>query len=205
MDPKAFFKISYGVFILGSSCEGKVNACVTNTCIQIAANPIRIAISVLNKNYTCQMIKKSGTFALSILDGSCTFDTIKRFGFASGIDTDKFKDFPYATDIYGNPYLEQETCAEISAKVISFQDLGTHTLFMAEATDTKILSDLEPITYSDYQNHIKPKIYTSHSKKIIGWKCRICGFVYNGAELPADYMCPICSHPAEDFEPIYEM
>lgn len=204
MDSKAFYNISYGIFVLGTSHEGKINACITNTCIQIAANPVRIAISVLNKNLTCDMIRKSGTFALSILDSSCTFDTIKNFGFASGRDTDKFKNISYETDSNGNPYLKDQVCSLISAKVISSQDLGTHTLFIAEVTDAKVLSSLQPVTYSDYQKNIKPKTDAQKSKKIISWKCKICGYVYEGSELPADYTCPLCSHPAEDFEPIYE-
>ncbi len=209
MDSKALFSISYGVFILGSHDDTKINACVTNTCMQVASNPARLAITVINQNYTCGQIKACGTFALSVLDKSVTFDTISRFGFQSGRDTNKFADFPHSLDSNGNPYLNSQICALFSCKVISSQDLGTHTLFIAEIQDSKIMSDKAPLTYADYHKDIKPKKEASQEaanagKKIIGWRCKICGYEYEGAELPSDYECPICGHPAEDFEPIYE-
>lgn len=207
MDQKALFSLSYGVFILGSHDDTKINACVTNTCMQVAANPARLAITVINQNYTCAQIKKCGTFALSVLDKSVTFETIERFGFQSGRDADKFADFPHSLDANGNPYLNSQICALFTCKVLSSQDLGTHTLFIAEIEDSKVMSDKAPLTYADYHKDIKPKQGTAPEnagKKIIGWRCKICGYEYDGAELPSDYECPICGHPAEDFEPIYE-
>ena len=206
MDPKALFSLSYGVFILGSHDDNKINACVTNTCMQVAANPARLAITVINQNYTCGQIKECGTFALSVLDKSVTFDTIKHFGFQSGRDVDKFADFACSLDANGNPYLNEQVCAVFTCKVISSQDLGTHTLFVAEIEDSKVTSDKAPVTYADYHKDIKPNADkpAQSDKKIIGWRCKICGYEYEGAELPADYECPICGHPAEDFEPIYE-
>ena len=206
MDSKALFSISYGVFILGSHDENKINACVTNTCMQVAANPARLAITVINGNYTCEQIKKCGTFALSVLDKSVTFDTIKHFGFQSGHNADKFADFPCSIDANGNPFLNDQICAVFTCKVISSQDLGTHTLFIADIEDSRVTSDKAPVTYADYHKDIKPKADkpAQTDKKIIGWRCKICGYEYEGAELPADYECPICGHPAEDFEPIYE-
>ena len=206
MDSKALFSLSYGVFILGSHDDKKLNACVTNTCMQVAANPARLAITVINQNYTCGQIKECGTFALSVLDKSATFETIKHFGFQSGRDVDKFAAFPCSVDVNGNPYLNEEICALFTCKVISSQDLGTHTLFIAEIQDSKVTSDKAPITYADYHKDIKPNPAkpSESDKKIIGWRCKICGYEYDGAELPSDYECPICGHPAEDFEPIYE-
>lgn len=204
MDSKALFNLSYGVFILGTKVQDRLNACVTNTCMQIANDPVRIAISVLNRNHTCQMIKDSGTFALTVLDKTVTFETIKHFGFQSGRDVDKFKDFPYSLDANKNPFIKKEACAVISARVLASQDLGTHTLFIAEIQDAEILSKEKPVTYADYQNEIKPKPQAESGKKIIGWRCRICGYELMEAELPKDFICPLCGHPAEDFEPIYE-
>ncbi len=204
MDPKALFDISCGIFILGAKSGGKINACVTNTCMQVASNPPRIAISVLNRNLTCSMIKESGTFSLSILDKSCTLDTISRFGYQSGNDVDKFSGFQYATDKNGNPYLLKQIKSMISGRVISETDLGTHTLFVAEVSDSIVFGSSDPMTYLDYQNDVKPKPSTASKKKIIAWKCKICGFEYRGEVLPADFICPICAHTAEDFEPVYE-
>ena len=207
MDKKAIYNLTYGVFMLATKSGDKVNGCITNTCMQVAANPVRLAITVINQNYTCSQIKECGTFALSVLDKSVTYDTIERFGFQSGRDTDKFADFPHSLDANGNPYLNSQICALFSCKVISSQDLGTHTLFIAEIEDSKVMSDKAPVTYADYHKDIKPKQGTAPEnagKKIIGWRCKICGYEYDGAELPSDYECPICGHPAEDFEPIYE-
>ena len=205
MDNKALFSLQYGVFILGSQSNGKINACVTNTCMQVANDPVRIAISVINTNLTCQMIKDSGFFTLSVLDKKTTFETIKRFGYQSGKNVDKFEVFTdYSMDQNGCPYLSSQICALFSAKVIAAQDLGTHTLFTAEVLDAKITSREEPITYAYYQSYIKPKPAAPTTGKIVGWRCKICGYVHNSPELPNDFTCPLCGHPAEDFEPIYE-
>ncbi len=205
MDNKALFNLSYGVFMLSTKSGEIANGCITNTCMQVANSPTRIAISVLNANYTCELIKKSGVFALSILDQTCTFETIKHFGFQSGRDVNKFADVQMPIDVNGVSYLGWQTCAMLSCKVVSVQDLGSHTLFVAEVVDAKVLSENTPLTYADYHSKVKPKSAEKiKDKKIIGWRCKICNYVYEGSELPADYSCPICGHGAEDFEPIYE-
>ena len=155
MDPKALYNLSSGVFILGTKVDGKINACVTDTCMQVANSPVRIAISVMNTNLTFEMIKKSKSFSLSVLDETCTFETIKHFGMQSGRYLNKFETFPYTFDENKNPYITKQVCTIISAKVVSEQDLGTHTLFIAEITNAKIISESKPITYTDYQKKIK--------------------------------------------------
>lgn len=208
MDKKAIYNLSYGVFMVSTKVGEVANGCITNTCIQVASNPVRIAISVLNSNYTCDLIKESGIFAVSILDNDCTFETIKHFGFQSGRDVDKFENITPPTDCNDVPYLGWQSCAVISGKVVEQHDLGTHTLFIAEVVDAKVLSDKEPITYAKYQNEIKPKNNVASAKedgkKIVGWRCKICNYVYEGSKLPEDYACPLCGHGADDFEPIYE-
>lgn len=208
MDKKAIYNLSYGVFMVSTKAGEVANGCITNTCIQVASNPLRIAISVLNSNYTCDLIKESGIFAVSILDNDCTFETIKHFGFQSGRDVDKFGNITPPTDCNDVPYLGWQSCAVISGKVVEQHDLGTHTLFIAEVVDAKVLSDKEPITYAKYQNEIKPKNNVASAKeagkKIVGWRCKICNYVYEGSKLPEDYACPLCGHGADDFEPIYE-
>lgn len=205
MDKKALYSLSYGVFMLSTKAGDKINGCITNTCMQVANSPTRVAISVLNSNYTCELIKESGYFALSILDQTVTFETIKYFGFQSGRDVNKFEELTPPTDQNGIPYLGWQSCAVISCKVVSSEDLGSHTLFIAEVEDAKVLSENAPLTYADYQSKVKPKPEKkAEDKKIVGWRCKICNYVYNGSELPADYTCPLCGHGAEDFEPIYE-
>lgn len=191
MDKKAIYNLSYGVFMVSTKAGEVANGCITNTCIQVASNPVRIAISVLNSNYTCDLIKESGIFAVSILDNDCTFETIKHFGFQSGRDVDKFGNITPPTDCNDVPYLGWQSCAVISGKVVEQHDLGTHTLFIAEVVDAKVLSDKEPITYAKYQNEIKPKNNVASAKedgkKIVGWRCKICNYVYEGSKLPEDY------------------
>ena len=204
MDNKALFNLTYGVFVLSAKAGDKVNGCITNTCIQVANSPTRVAISVLNTNYTCDLIKEGGVFCLSLLDKTCTMETIRHFGFQSGRDVDKFGHIRPKLDGNGVPYLGWQSCAYLSCRVVSSQDLGSHTLFIAEVEDAQVLSQQEPLTYAYYQNVLKPKPQAkTEDKKITGWRCKICGYVYEGAHLPADFTCPLCGHPAEDFEPIY--
>ena len=205
MDKKALYSLSYGVFMLSTKYQDKINGCITNTCIQVANNPTRVAVSVLNNNYTCELMKKSGVFALSLLDESCTFETIKHFGFQSGRDVDKFENISFLVDENSVPYLGWQTCAMLSCKIVSSQDLGSHTMFIAEVVDGKVLSENNPLTYAYYQSNIKPKPEKKkEDKKIVGWRCKICNYVYEGSELPKDFTCPLCGHDTEDFEPIYE-
>lgn len=205
MDKKALYSLSYGVFMLSTKAGDKVNGCITNTCMQVANSPTRVAISVINANYTCELIKQSKAFALSLLDQTCTFETIKHFGFQSGRDVNKFENMKVPTDTNGIPYLGWQACAVISCKVVDSQDLGSHTLFIAEVEDAKVLSENAPLTYADYQSKVKPKPEAKATdKKIVGWRCKICNYVYKGSELPTDFTCPLCGHGAEDFEPIYE-
>lgn len=205
MDKKAMYALHYGVFMLATKSKGISNGCITNTCIQVANDPVRVAISVINSNYTCELIKESGLCTLSVLDESIPFETIKHFGMQSGRNTDKMSDIPLPTDEQGVPYLGWGACAVLSLKIVDSKDLVSHTLFIAEVTDAKVLSDKKPITYAYYQSNIKPRPEAvSKEKTIVGWRCRICGYLFNGSELPADFTCPLCGHDAGDFEPIYE-
>ena len=204
MDNKALYSLSYGVFMVGTKSGDKKNGCITNTCMQVANNPTRVAIAVINTNYTCDLIKESGMFTLSMLDTSVSFDTIKHFGFQSGRNVDKLANLTLPEDDNGIPYMGWSACAMLSGKVLDSMDLGSHTLFIAEVTDAKVLSDKPPLTYALYQSDVKPKpAEVSSDKKIVAWKCKICGYVYEGSELPKDYSCPICGHGPEDFEPVY--
>ena len=215
MDNKALYSLQYGVFLLGSkNADGsKINACITNTCFQAANSPTRIAISVIKQNLTCEMIEESGEFALSVLSKNCSFETIKRFGYQSGRTADKFAGFSYEKGANDCPYISAEACAVIEAKVCNKMDLGSHMLFIAEVIDAKVLGSGEALTYAYYQSDIKNKAdgaaaagaaAADPEKKIKGWCCKICGYEYVGSQLPDGFECPICGHPADDFEPIYE-
>lgn len=205
MDKKALYNLTYGVFMLGTKYEDVMNGCITNTCMQVANSPTRIAISVLNTNYTCDLIKKSKTFSLSMLGEDCTFETIKHFGFQSGRDVNKFDGMTPPVDCNGNPYLGWHACALLTGNVVEAFDLGSHTLFIAEVVDGKLLSDKNPLTYADYQARVKPKPEKPvEDKKIIGWRCKICNYYYEGATLPEEFTCPLCGHGPDDFEPVFE-
>lgn len=206
MDKTALFSLSYGVFFLSTKNGEKINACITNTAIQAASSPDRIAISCLNSNITCMMIKMSKVFSLSILDSTCTYELIERFGMHSARDTDKFAGLNLPTDKNGAPYLTEQACAVLTCRVVDSIDLGSHTLFIAEIDDAFKVSKNPPLTYADYHAKIKPKPSAPESgKKIVGWKCKICGYYYEGEKLPDDFICPLCGHPASDFEPVYDV
>ncbi|MBO5551045.1 MAG: flavin reductase [Lachnospiraceae bacterium] len=211
MDNKALYNLSYGVFMLATKQGDKVNGCITNTCMQVANSPTRVAISCINANYTCELIKQSGVFVLTLLDETCDFETIRHFGMQSGRDvfkfTGEFDQEKLPVDINQIPYLKEHACSVISCKVLESSDLGSHTLFIAEIVDAVLLNDKKPLTYADYQARVKPRPEAAKNetgdRKIVAWKCKICGYIYEGSELPADYLCPVCGHPAEDFEPVY--
>ena len=201
MNTNAMFKLSYGLFVLTTKLQGKDNGCIVNTVPQIADKPLRIAVAVNKANYTHDMLKQSGIFNASILSEKATFDIFKRFGFASGRDTDKFKGFEDKTARSENGliYITEGTNAYISGKVVDSVDLGSHTMFIAEVTDCELLSQDNSATYDFYHINIKPKPQATEKK---GYRCKICGYVYEGESLPDDFVCPICKHPASDFEKI---
>ena len=209
IDNGAMHKLSYGLFALFTNDGKKDNACIINTATQISDDPKTISICVNRANYSNEIIKGSGIFTISILSESAPFDIFKKFGFASGRDTDKLDGFDkVATGENGLKYLTEYSNAFISAKVLSMTEVGTHTVFIAEVTEARVLNDEKSATYVYYFENIKPKPESKSApataeKKIVGWRCKICGYEYEGAELPEEFICPWCKHPASDFEPIY--
>ena len=201
MDREAIYKLTYGLFVLTTEAEGKQNGCIVNTVSMLTDNPTRIVVFVNKSNYTEELMRKSGIFNVSILTESAPFEIFKQFGFSSGRDTDKFagKNYPKAEN--GVYYVPDYANAMLSAKVVDSHDYGTHTLFVAEVTEAVKLSDATSVTYEYYHKNIKPQPQKNTSAKR-KWVCKICGYEYEGDELPADYICPICKHPAEDFEEI---
>ena len=200
VDPSAMFKLSYGLFVLTALDGDKHNGCIINTAAQLTDNPKRITIAVNKANYTHDMILKTGVFNVSVLSTSAPFALFKQFGFQSGRDVEKF-DGKYEIRVSDNGliYLNQYANAFISGKVVDALDYGTHTLFVADVTEAKVLSKESSVTYAYYFDHITPKPQPKDENKP-GWICKICGYVYEGEELPADFICPLCKHGAEDFE-----
>ena len=202
VEKSAFFKLSYGLFVLAANDGTKDNACIINTAVQLTDKVKRISIAVNKANYTHDIIKSTGVFTLSILSTDAPFSLFQRFGFASGRDTDKFQGFSsVARAENGLPYLTEYANAFLSARVVAMNELDTHTQFIAEVTEAQTLSDAPSVTYAYYFDRIKPKPLAAAEKKT-GWVCKVCGYVYEGEELPPDFICPLCKHGAEDFERI---
>ena len=204
MDNTALFNISYGLYVIQTTSNSKTNGCIINTCNQIANSPTRIAVSLINENYTTELLKESGIFKISILDKSVTYDFIKLFGLNSGRDIDKYRYACSSVDENGIRYTDSHACSVLTCKVLESKDLGSHTLFICEVTDAVKTSAFEPVTYSYYQTYLKPKVNIDTNRKIKAWRCKICGYVYEGETLPEEFACPLCGHDASDFEPIYE-
>lgn len=205
MDKKAMYKLSYGLFVLTAKDEEKDNGCIINTAIQASSMPNQLSICVNKANLTHDMIVKTGKFTVSVISQDAGFDLFKHFGFQSGKDVDKFKNFEKCkrgeNSIY---YITEGTNAYISVNVSKTEDLGSHTMFIGEITDMEVLSETPSVTYDYYLKNIKPQpenVGTTTDGKTI-WRCTICGYEYVGEELPEDFVCPLCKHPASDFEKI---
>ncbi len=205
MDGKAMYKLSYGLFVVTANRDGKDNGCITNTAQQVTTDPNQVTIAVNKANYTHDMIMDTKKFTVSVISKEADFELFKHFGFQSGRDVDKFASF---TDCRrgsnGTMIITKGTNAYISADVTQTIDLGSHTLFIATVTDMEVLSDAGSATYEYYQSDIKPKpekVGETKSGETI-WRCKICGYEYVGEELPEDFICPICKHPASDFEKV---
>jgi len=199
LDPTALFSISYGLYVLTAHDGQRDCGCISNSVMQLTIDPIRIAVSVNKQNHTCSAIEKSGIFNISVLTESAEMDVFRRFGFQSGRDVDKFagSDEPFSEN--GLRYLPQVSNALISGKVEQVIDCGSHLLFIAVVTQAENLSKDPSMTYSYYFANVKPKPQPKPEEKH-GWRCRICGYEYEGDPLPPDFICPLCKHGAEDFE-----
>ncbi len=200
MNTNALFDLTYGLYLLTAKCDGKDNGCIINTAMQVANNPTQLQVAVSRSNHTNYMIDQTREFNISVITKEADFELFKRFGMQSGKTVDKFAEFPsVARSKNGLLYLTGASSAFMSVKVTNVVQLSTHTLFIGTLNDAEVLSDAEPCTYSYYHSDIKPK---PDAAKKTGWKCNICGYVFEGEELPADYVCPLCKHGPEDFSRI---
>lgn len=202
MDKKTMYKLTYGLFVLSSSVEGKDSGCIINTAGQVTSEPNRISIAVNKANFTHDLVKASGKFNVSILSEAASFDTFRQFGFQSGRTVDKFAGYESCKrSANGLYYITAGTNGFISASVEQSIDLGSHTLFIASVEDMEVLSDVPSATYAYYQSHIKPAPEKPVGGKTV-WRCKVCGYTYEGEVLPEDFLCPLCKHPASDFEKV---
>ena len=201
MNTKALYNLTYGVYLMSAKENGKDNACIINTAVQVANNPTRISVAAIKGNLTHDMIVKTGKLNLSALSVDAPFSLFEHFGMQSGRNVDKFVTFSdVARSENGLLYLTKYSTAFLSLNVVESHDLGSHTLFIGELTDAETLDKAENCTYGYYQTVIKASATKPVAKT--GWRCTVCNHVYEGENLPDDYICPICKHGKEDFEKI---
>lgn len=203
LDPTALFNLSYGLYVLTAREDGRDCGCIVNTVTQLTENPTRIALSVNKQNFTNEVIQRTGVFNVSVLTEAATMDLFRHFGFQSGRDVDKFAGRTDPTSENGLRYIDGPANALISGKVEQAIDCGTHMLYIALVTEARKLSDAPSMTYAYYFANVKPKPQPKPAEKPRrGFVCRICGYFYEGDELPPDFICPLCKHGAADFEPV---
>lgn len=199
MDNKGLRKLSYGVYIINTIDSG----CIVNTLTQVTSDKVIVAIN--KENYTNQMIKKHKKFNATVLTQKTDMEVIQTFGFTSSKDNDKYQKFQIEKDSNNIPYIKENMASLIECEVVNEIDLDTHTIFIAKVINTKLLSDEEVMTY-DYYHKVKngatPPKAPTYAKPQKGYRCKICGYVYEGENLPEDFVCPICGAPASVFEKI---
>ncbi len=200
-DMTALFRIGYGLYVVTSNDGHKDNGLIVNTVTQVTDSPNRVAVCINKQNYSHHVIKQTGIMNVNCLSTEAPFSVFENFGFQSGRTADKFAGYeeqPPRSD-NGLIFLPQYINAFMSLKVEEYVDLGSHGMFICAVTEARVLSDRPTMTYTYYQENVKPKPKTEGKK---GWVCRICGYIYEGEELPDDFVCPLCKHGAADFDPI---
>ena len=195
----ALFNIGYGLYVVTSSDGSKDNGLIVNTVSQVTNTPNRIAVTINKQNYSHHVIKQTGVMNVCCLDTSAPFSVFQTFGFRSGRTADKFAGIEELRSDNGLRFLPRYTNSFMSLKVESYVDLDTHGMFICSVTEARVISDRETMTYTYYQNNVKPKPETEGKH---GFVCKICGWIYEGDTLPDDIVCPLCKHGAADFEPI---
>ena len=198
-DLTALFNIGYGLYVVTSNDGKKDNGLIVNTVTQVTNTPNRIAVTINKENYSHHIIKQTGIMNINCLSTDAPFSVFEAFGFRSGRNVDKFADCEPLRSDNGLVFLPRYINSFMSLKVEQYIDLDTHGMFICSVTEARVLSDRETMTYTYYQNNVKPKPETDGKK---GFVCKICGYIYEGDELPEDFICPLCKHGASDFEPI---
>ena len=214
MDLTAFFKLTYGLYVVSTYNNGRNAGCIVNTVTQVTAQPPRLAVAVNKQNTTAKWMIESGCFAATALTQTADMELIGKFGFQSSAEVEKFAGFETGRDALGLPYLKEHAAAHFSCKIVDKIDLGTHWLFIGEVVEAEKLLEEEPLTYSYYHRVLKggtPKTAPSYKGEEISqesapaqvkrWRCSVCGYVYEGEQLPGDFTCPWCGQGADKFVP----
>lgn len=199
VDNTALFNIGYGLYVVTSNDGTKDNGFVCNTVCQVTNTPNRVAVTINKQNYSHDTIKATGKMNVNCLSTETPFKVFEVFGFQSGRNVNKFEGCTPLRTENGLVRLPKYVNAVISLEVEQYIDLDTHGMFICAVTEAQNLSKVETMTYTYYQSNVKPKPQPAKKK---GWVCKICGYVYEGDPIPSDFICPLCKHPASDFEPL---
>ena len=198
-DLTALFNIGYGLYVVTSNDGNKDNGLIVNTVVQVTNTPNRVAVVINKENYSHHVIQQTGVMNVNCLDTTAPFSVFQRFGFQSGRTADKFEGMETLRSDNGLVFLPKYVNSFMSLKVEQYVDMGTHGMFICSVTEARVMNKNETMTYNFYQANVKPKPQTEGKK---GFVCKVCGWIYEGDELPADIVCPLCKHGAADFEPI---
>ncbi len=198
-DLTALFNIGYGLYVVTSNDGAKDNGLIVNTVSQVTNTPNRVAVTINKQNYSHHVIKQTGVMNVNCLDTTAPFSVFQNFGFQSGRTADKFAGIEELRSDNGLRFLPRYINSFLSLKVESYVDLGTHGMFICTVAEARVMADTETMTYTYYQNQVKPQPEIAGKK---GYVCKVCGWVYEGEELPDDIVCPLCKHGAADFEPV---
>lgn len=224
MNLRALHKIGYGMYVIGSRKDDKLNAQIANTVFQITSEPPTIAVSINKNNLTHEYIQASKVFTASVLCQDTPLTFIGRFGFKSGRDINKLEGVNYKIGATKAPVITDYAVSYLEARVVREVDMGTHTIFIGELVAADIISDDACMTY-EYYHEVKrggtPKAapsYVAEAKEVVGmakYRCTVCNYIYdpdlgdpdNGVKagtpfdkIPSDWACPICGAPKSEFE-----
>ena len=200
VDPTALFRIGYGLYLVTAREGNKDNGLIVNTVTQVTNTPNRVAVTINRSGLTHEMILRTGKMNVNCLCVDTPFSIFEQFGMKSGRTVEKFRGFDLLRTANGLALLPNYVNAFLSLEVEQYVDLGTHGMFICAVTDAQVIGDAPTMTYDDYYTRVKPK----PAEKKGGYVCRVCGYVYEGEELPRDFICPICLHGADDFELLTE-
>ncbi len=198
IDTSAMHKIGYGLYVVTVNDGIKDNGLIVNTVSQLTSTPLQVSVTVNKGNYSHDVIKERGILNVNCLTVAAPFSVFENFGFQSGRDTDKFQSVEFTRSENGLPVLKKYINSFMSLKVTQYVDLGTHGMFICEVTEAQVINSAESMTYAYYHKNVKPK----PKAKSLGYVCKICGYVHEGDSLPEDFVCPLCKHGAEFFEPV---
>lgn len=210
LNKKALYQISSGLYLVSSKNEGHQAGCIINTLMQVTSKPVQVSITINKENDTTDTILKSNVFHVTALASNVDMNVIATFGFQSSKEIDKFQSFETKYDTLDNPYIEEGMNASFTCKVVHTLDVGSHIIIVGEVVESESLSQENSMTYAYYHDVKKgtsPKNAPTYQEEIktdkkTKWRCKICGYIYEGEELPADFICPICGQPASMFEKV---